>query len=669
MINQRTSRRTRSSLGALCVAALIATACLIGVSASPASAEPCTSACEIDLVMKPPSTANGDWTFTDEFEPGDKVHLTFWADNPAALDVVGNRFTATLPTDQIDWQTWSLSRHAEDSVIRGTVTDGTVSADFDLVNPLNRQMEITIDGVVKGNATSGSIDLNGQVTTGDTSGSQPVTDPDLTNNTASTTITILGDPPPPAGALTVSTVVDQSTALVGDLLVFDHTITNTGEVRLTDIVIDDTRSAQWANGTTVANLPAGQSTTLRSSYRVKPADLSAGTITNQATVTAQPGDLRVSGNTLEIEVLDEPLRWDVDVEMKVHRHNSYADVVFTLTNTGTMTSTAQAMVVRSHDQYQRNPRKLLGFNFNALPKDWTYDFEDDLPTWTFLISPGFDPGDSHTIVARYDYEKLDYEQGRAAFTIDFLDNYLDVHDSHTADWSVEPPEVEDTSLSFLPGYVDLTPVSLVVPKEAEPTVFLCVEVENTSDEPMRGINFWLLADAERDYTDEDEFPEECSGPPARVVPSGTASLHAPSTAPAVRPAAAGTQRARGPAALSGPRYSTLAPGATATFAIAYRPTQADRDRGHVDVQGTFVAYVGDVLRSQPFQHRVLLPTTAPPPTDGASAGDPKADELPQVGNDVGSGLPELGLVLFGLGSALVIASCRGGRHPRWRGNA
>jgi len=668
-MEQEARRSGRRRFSALCVAALIAAASLIGISSTAASADPCSSACEIDLVMKPASTANGDWTSTDEFEPGDKVHLTFWADNPAALDVVGNRFTATLPTDQIDWQTWSLSRHAEDSVVRGTVTGGTVSADFDLVNPLNRQMEITIDGVVKGNATSGSIDLSGQVTTGDTSGSQPVTDPDLTNNTASTTITILGDPPPPAAALTVSTTVDQTTALLDDILVFTHTITNTGDVALTDLVIDDTRSGQWADDTTIASLPVGQHATMRSSYRVKAADVTAGTITNQAAVTAQPGDLRVSGNTLEIEVLKEPLQWDVDVEMEVHRHHSYADVAFTLTNTGSMTSAAQAMVVRSHDQFRRNPRNLLGFDFNALPKEWTYDFEDGLPTWTFLISPGFDPGDSHTIVARYDYEKIDYEQGRAAFTIDFLNDYLGVQETHTADWSVEPPEVEDTSLSFLPGYVDLTPVSLVVPKEAEPTVFVCVEVENTSDEPMRGINFWLLADAERDYTDEDEFPEECSGPPARVVPSGGASLRAPSTAPAVRMAAAGAQRARGPAARSEPRYSTLAPGAKATFAIKYRPTWADRDRGYVDLQGTFVAYVDDVLRSQPFQHRVLLPTTAPAPTDGAPAGDPTADGLPHVGNDVGSGLPELGLVLLGLGSALVIASCWAGRRPPWRGNA
>ena len=97
-------------------------------------------------------------------------------------------------------------------------------------------------------------------------------------------------PTAPAAALSVLKTADPTTVTAaGDAVAYSFLVTNTGNVTLTGIAVDDTLTAPAGPALTVTcpvtTLAAGASTTCTAPYTASQADIDHGTITNTATAT------------------------------------------------------------------------------------------------------------------------------------------------------------------------------------------------------------------------------------------------------------------------------------------------------------------------------------------------------------------------------------------------
>ncbi len=75
----------------------------------------------------------------------------------------------------------------------------------------------------------------------------------------------------------------------GEALVYPFTVTNTGNVTLTNITVADGRAGVTLTGNPIATLaPGASSSAVKARYTIKQADINAGSITNSATVAGNP---------------------------------------------------------------------------------------------------------------------------------------------------------------------------------------------------------------------------------------------------------------------------------------------------------------------------------------------------------------------------------------------
>ncbi|MFF2617221.1 hypothetical protein [Kitasatospora sp. NPDC058046] len=131
---------------------------------------------------------------------------------------------------------------------------------------------------------------SGKITDTATATGTPPSGPPVTSPPSTVTVTVT-----PAPALTIVKSVD-ATALtgVGQVLHYAYLVTNTGNVTLTDVTVNET--AFSGSGTppvvscppAAASLAPGASVTCTATYTVTQADLNAGSITNTATATGTP---------------------------------------------------------------------------------------------------------------------------------------------------------------------------------------------------------------------------------------------------------------------------------------------------------------------------------------------------------------------------------------------
>jgi len=113
------------------------------------------------------------------------------------------------------------------------------------------------------------------------------------NNPECVTSTPLGAAP--AVAL-VKTASVGGTGTLGDVITYTFTITNTGNITLTNIVVTDPMVGLIITGSPIASLAAGASSSvITGTYTITQADIDAGSVTNSATATSDEGATDISG--------------------------------------------------------------------------------------------------------------------------------------------------------------------------------------------------------------------------------------------------------------------------------------------------------------------------------------------------------------------------------------
>ena len=232
------------------------------------------------------SVTRGEKTLTDldgfVAQVGDTLHYTITVTNTGNTEQSGtitDTFTvgggsATLekltaePADSVDFDEtpWTFSGLAS----KGTIT---ITADY-TVQPGDKSI-------------SNGVSVTGTEDTPE--------DPDPDDNTVETDV----------ASLTVEKKTDRETAFVGDTITYTITVTNTGDVAINDITVEDDKMPETVtvktgvseattgtaeNGTyTIGTLEAGSVVTITYTYTVKAEDVKDGKVSN--TVTVKSDDL------------------------------------------------------------------------------------------------------------------------------------------------------------------------------------------------------------------------------------------------------------------------------------------------------------------------------------------------------------------------------------------
>jgi len=189
--------------------------------------------------------------------------------------------------------------------------------------------------------TQADLDAGSITNTATATAQDPNEDP-VTSESDDATVTATQSP-----ALTLAKTADPTTvAAVGDAVSYTFTVTNTGNVTVTGVGIDEQDFS--GSGTLSAidcptdPLAPGDSVECTASYAVTQADLDAGSITNTATATAQdPNDGAVTSESSSATV-DAGQSAGISLTKKadptiVHAAGDRVDYTFTVTNTGNVT--------------------------------------------------------------------------------------------------------------------------------------------------------------------------------------------------------------------------------------------------------------------------------------------------------------------------------------------
>lgn len=127
-------------------------------------------------------------------------------------------------------------------------------------------------------------------------------------------------------------------AVVGDVIDYTYTVTNTGNVTVTDPVsVSDDRVSVTCQGLPVGGLAPGASLTCIASDTVSQADLDAGFVTNTANaisgaISSVPDSVTVNGTqTPSLDLIKAAVTADYDAD------GDFIDYTYTVTNTGNIT--------------------------------------------------------------------------------------------------------------------------------------------------------------------------------------------------------------------------------------------------------------------------------------------------------------------------------------------
>jgi uncharacterized repeat protein (TIGR01451 family) len=206
----------------------------------------------------------------------------------------------------------------------------------------------TSSSVITGTYTITQANINaGSVTNSATATSdEGATDTSGTaNDNDLSTVTTLTQTP--AVAL-VKTASVSGTGILGDVITYTFTVTNTGNTTLTNVVVTDPMVGLILTGSPIASLEVGASSSvITGTYTITQADVNAGSVTNSATATSDEGATDTSGttntnNTATVTTLTQTPAVALVKTASLDGTGTLGDVItytFTVTNTGNTTLT------------------------------------------------------------------------------------------------------------------------------------------------------------------------------------------------------------------------------------------------------------------------------------------------------------------------------------------
>ena len=151
----------------------------------------------------------------------------------------------------------------------------------------------------------------------------------------------------------VKTANDTRFDAVGDELSYDYTVTNTGNVRVTDLVVTDDKIDTVtcdvaAQGNNDSALDPGEQVVCTATYSVTQADIDAGEVTNLAEASGTPagGTLDPAGDSATVNADQQPSLDVVKTATNVNFElpGDVVDYEYVVTNTGNVTLTAPITV-------------------------------------------------------------------------------------------------------------------------------------------------------------------------------------------------------------------------------------------------------------------------------------------------------------------------------------
>ncbi len=289
--------------------------------------------------------------------------------------------SVTVPLTQIPMITLVKTGTLHDDVIApsGRVDeDDTITYTFRVENTGNVTLSnVTITDAIPGVViTGGPITMApGDVDTTSFTATYEIQQADIDAGTFTNTATVRGETPQGSGvtdsdddtktftqspsielvktgSLDLDSTAPTGEANPGDVISYTFTVTNTGNVTLTDITLSDTVGGVTITGGPIVSLDPGESdtTTFTGSYAITQPDIDAGTFHNEAEVTGTPP---VGDDVTDDDDHDEPIPQVPSIElvktgvldMAVIAPVTRADVgdqinyTFAVTNTGNVTLT------------------------------------------------------------------------------------------------------------------------------------------------------------------------------------------------------------------------------------------------------------------------------------------------------------------------------------------
>jgi gliding motility-associated-like protein len=203
--------------------------------------------------------------------------------------------------------------------------------------------------ITQADINTGSV-TNSALATAKDPNNNDVTDTSGTSNDNNTaTVTTLTQAP--AVAL-IKTASVSGTGILGDVITYTFTVTNTGNTTLTNVVVTDPMVGLILTGSPIASLAVGASSSvITGTYTITQADINVGSVTNSALATAKDPNNNdvtdISGttntdNTATITTLTQAPAVALIKTASVSGTGILGDVItytFTVTNTGNTTLT------------------------------------------------------------------------------------------------------------------------------------------------------------------------------------------------------------------------------------------------------------------------------------------------------------------------------------------
>jgi len=231
----------------------------------------------------------------------------------------------------------------------------TITYDYTVTNDGNVTLtNVTLDDDVLGSISLGSTTLApGASTTGQAT--HIVTQDDVDAGSIVNVATVTGTTPdqstvtdddtetvniPRLPSIDVDKVASYTTLNVGDTITYDYTVTNDGNVTLTNVTLDDDVLGSISLGSTT--LAPGASTTGQATHTVTQDDVDAGSIVNVATATGTASDQSTVQDQDDVTVnIGQNPSIDVD-KVADYTTLNVGDTItydYTVTNDGTVTLT------------------------------------------------------------------------------------------------------------------------------------------------------------------------------------------------------------------------------------------------------------------------------------------------------------------------------------------